>query len=67
LRELFTKSVVASFDLDNGTVLQDEHLALKKPGTGMPASRLESLIGTRLVRAVKADELIRESDLEVLH
>ncbi len=66
LRDLFTKSVVARFDLPSGTVLQDEHLALKKPGTGIPASRLVSLIGTRLVRAVRADELIRESDLEAL-
>jgi len=66
LRDLFTKSVVPRYDLPKGTLLKNEHLALKKPGTGIPASRLANVIGTRLVRAVRADELIRECDLEVL-
>jgi N,N'-diacetyllegionaminate synthase len=66
LRELFTKSVVAGADLPAGTVLQEEHLRLKKPGTGIPAHRIAQLIGTRLVRKVNADELIKEKDLEGL-
>lgn len=67
LRNLFTKSVVARVDLSAGTVLREEHLAVKKPGTGIPASRLPELIGHRLRRAVKADELLQEGDPEVTH
>jgi N-acetylneuraminate synthase len=67
LRNLFTKSVVARVDLPAGTVLQEEHLTVKKPGTGIPANRLPELIGRRLRRAVKADELLQEDDLEVTH
>jgi N-acetylneuraminate synthase len=67
LRNLFTKSVVARMDLPAGTVLREEHLTVKKPGTGIPASRLPELIGRRLRRAVKADELLQEDDLEVTH
>lgn len=64
LHDLFTKSVVARVDLPAGTVLKAEHLAAKKPGTGIPAKRLPELVGARLVRALKADELLREPDLE---
>jgi N-acetylneuraminate synthase len=63
LRNTFTKSVVAGQDLPAGTVLEAEHLSLKKPGTGIPAARLPELIGRRLSRPVKADELIPEDAL----
>lgn len=63
LRRMFTKSVVARFDLSEGTVLAPEHLAVKKPGGGIPASRMAELIGGRLRRAVKADEPLRFEDL----
>lgn len=64
LHDLFTKSVVARVDLPAGTVLTAEHLTAKKPGTGIPAGRLQELVGTRLVRAVAADQLLSEGDLE---
>ncbi|MBI3949554.1 MAG: N-acetylneuraminate synthase family protein [Acidobacteria bacterium] len=66
LREVFTKSVVARIDLAAGTMLQMEHLTTKKPGTGIPAARLPELIGARLKRSIKADELLYEQDLEVV-
>ena len=64
LRNTFTKSVVAGQDLPAGTVLQVEHLTLKKPGTGIPAARLPELIGRRLNQLVKADALIPEDALD---
>lgn len=64
LRRMFTKSVVARSDLKAGTVLADEHLAVKKPGGGLPAARLPELIGRRLARAVGVDEPLRVEDLE---
>ncbi len=64
LRALFTKSVVAREPLPEGTVLEQRHLAAKKPGTGIPSDRLSTLIGLRLRRPVVLDELIREEDLE---
>ena len=44
LRTTFGKSIVARTDLDAGTILTIEHLALKKPGTGLPPAELP-LIG----------------------
>ena len=64
LRSLFTKSVVAAADLPVGAVLREEDLAVKKPGTGIPASRMSELIGRRVVRSLKADEQVSESDLK---
>jgi N,N'-diacetyllegionaminate synthase len=64
LRDLFTKSVVARTALPAGTVLSAEQLAVKKPGTGIPAARLSELIGLRLRRSVSADELLAETDFE---
>ena len=66
LRSVFGQSVVARQDLPAGTVLAAEHLATKKPGTGLPAARLMELMGARLNRSLKADELVLESDLEVV-
>jgi N-acetylneuraminate synthase len=66
LRRTFTKSVVAAHDLPAGTVLGPEHLALKKPGTGIPAARLGELVGARLVRDVHTDDMFAETDLEMV-
>lgn len=64
LRQMFTKSVVARCALPAGTVLQEAHLAAKKPGTGIPAARLPDLVGRRLLEPVAMNHLILESDLE---
>jgi N-acetylneuraminate synthase len=64
VRELFTKSVVARVAIPAGTVLTADVLAVKKPGTGIPAARLPAVIGRRLRRAVAADDLLRDDDLE---
>jgi N-acetylneuraminate synthase len=63
LRNLFTKSVVARVDLPAGTVLCQEHLTLKKPGTGIPADRLNDVIGRTLKHRVSADAILSEDDL----
>ncbi|RPH36620.1 N-acetylneuraminate synthase [bacterium] len=64
LRAVFSRSIVARLDLPAGTVLREEHLAVKKPGTGIPASSLSSVIGRRILKGVKADYLLRMEDLE---
>ena len=65
LRGLFTKSVVAGRDLAAGTILAREHVVLKKPGSGIPEAKLPDILGARLTRDVRADELLAPADLEV--
>jgi N-acetylneuraminate synthase len=64
LRGIFMKSVVAQNDIPAGTVLREEHLTTKKPGSGIPAGELPSLVGRRLRRAVERDTLLSPEDLE---
>ena len=64
LRPLFTKSVFASKDLPLGGILGEEDLAVKKPGTGIPATRLSKLVGKKLRRDVPANTMLAEEDLE---
>lgn len=67
LRKIFSKSIVARKDLPVGTVLRQEDLAVKKPGTGIPAARLQEIVGSRLTRGLKADELVLEKDVEAVN
>jgi N,N'-diacetyllegionaminate synthase len=66
LRRLFTRSVVATVPLSRGTTLERRHLALKKPGTGLPPERLADLVGRTLRRDVAADQLLAVDDIEGL-
>ena len=63
MRALFTKSVVVRTELPAGTVLAEEHLGVRKPGSGIPATRLRQLIGRRLLRPVAAGHFLAEEDL----
>ena len=64
LRNLFTKSLVARTDLPAGLTLTEQHLAVKKPGSGIPAQRLCEVVGRKLKRTIPADTLLQEDDLE---
>jgi N-acetylneuraminate synthase len=66
VRQAFTRSVVASRDLDAGTLLQSEHLALRKPAIGIPADRIASVVSRTLKRPLKAGEFLSADDLESL-
>ncbi|MCU1241124.1 MAG: N-acetylneuraminate synthase [Candidatus Acidoferrum typicum] len=62
VRDLFTKSIVADVDLPVGALLTPECLTVKKPGTGIPAERLPSIIGRRVRRPITAGEMLSPSD-----
>jgi N,N'-diacetyllegionaminate synthase len=64
LRDVFTKSLVAKGELAAGTVLTEALVEMKKPGTGIPAKCLSSVVGRRLRRSLAPDEQIRSDDLE---
>jgi N,N'-diacetyllegionaminate synthase len=64
LRAIFTKSLVARQPLAAGTVLTEAHVAFKKPGTGIPAERVNEVLGRTIRRDIGPDEMIREEDLE---
>ena len=66
LRQLFTRSLVANANLPAGTVIAREHVAIKKPGTGLQPERLDEVIGRRLARPVTVDQVLAAEDIEGL-
>jgi N,N'-diacetyllegionaminate synthase len=64
LRDLFTKSLFYKTDLLAGSILTRENLSIKKPGTGLPAGKIDSILGKRLVKDVTRDAFVNQSDLE---
>ena len=66
LRRLFTRSLVARADLPAGTLLTAEHVAIKKPGTGLAPERLDEVVGRRLARSVTVDQVLVAEDIEGL-
>lgn len=66
LRKIFTKSFFAVRDLSDGTCLQKSDLILKKPGTGIPSTKLEKIVGRRLNTDLKAGDIIKFDYLRVI-
>jgi N-acetylneuraminate synthase len=66
LRQIFTRSLVAREALSAGTVLTRDHVAIKKPGTGLSPDRLDEVIGRRLRRAIETDQVLVADDIEGL-
>ncbi len=64
LRKIFTKSLYASSFIPEGTVVDLSHFQLKKPGIGISAAELPSVIGKRLRRDLEAGQALSFADLE---
>lgn len=63
VRSLFTKSLVTRRDVPKGSVLQPNDLTAKKPGNGIPADKIGSVIGRVVTRDLGTNEILQLSDL----
>ena len=63
-RRKMRRSVVSVRDLPAGHVLGRGDIGVKRPGDGIPASRLEEMYGRRLSRDVQADMTLFPEDVE---
>lgn len=64
MRQLFNKSIALRASMSKGDVLTREVLTVKKPGTGIPANKMDDCIGKRLARDVSIEDLLRLDDME---
>lgn len=62
-RAAFEKSVVASGRIEAGAVIEPAMLTTKRPGTGIPAARIEEIVGKRAAREIEPNALVEASDL----
>ncbi|MDD3312393.1 N-acetylneuraminate synthase family protein [Pseudodesulfovibrio sp.] len=61
-RSFARRSLVAARDLPKGSVLEAEDVVCKRPGTGIPPTRLDEFVGKTLARDVVADALFETGD-----
>lgn len=57
------KSIVLEKDIGAGEALTAAHLAIKRPGTGIPPKHFDSLIGRTARRALSAEEVLNWDDI----
>ena len=62
--EVARRSLAAEVDLPKGAVIQADMITLLRPGTGIPPTMLDNVVGRRLRRILKAGELIDWGDVE---
>ena len=64
MKAIFSKSLVAARDLSAGRRIDAADIAMKKPGTGIPADRLDQYLDRRLRRDVARNCMLSEDDFE---
>lgn len=57
------KSVFYNQNLNAGTVIELEHLIMKRPGDGTSPSKIDEIVGRKIIRDVDKDEFFKWSDL----
>jgi N-acetylneuraminate synthase len=63
MKRVFEKSVVAVVDIPAGATIERGMLAAKKPGTGIPAARIDEVVGRTARADVPADTVLTEDAL----
>ena len=63
-RENLAKSIVASSDLKEGTIIKPHHLKVRSPGQGLSAQSYELLLGQKLSRSMQEEDYFYPSDLQ---
>ncbi len=63
VRMVARKSIVSRIDLPKGTVLSLKHITVKRPGTGIPAKKIDDVLGRVINKDIKADTIISWNDL----
>ena len=62
-REVVRRSVVLNVDLAAGVTIERSHLSSCRPAGGIRPEEMESVVGKRTARAIKAREMLHWSDL----
>ncbi len=57
------QSVCTKSELQQGITIQESDVTVKRPGTGIPAKEIGSVIGKRMTRTVGGDYILMPSDL----
>ncbi|MCH8550196.1 MAG: N-acetylneuraminate synthase family protein, partial [Balneolaceae bacterium] len=64
IKKAARKSIVSTTDLKQGHVLQRKDLCFKRPGYGISPTKLELVIGKKLLKDIEGDRVILEEYLK---
>ena len=64
IKKIVRKSIVAKVNIPEGTILTEEMIAFKRPGTGIPPKYYKEILGKKARRNIKVDEIISWGDIE---
>jgi len=64
IKKVVRKSIVAKINIPKGTIITEEMITFKRPGTGLSSKYYKEVIGKKARRDIKADEIIYWHDLE---
>ena len=64
MRKVFQKSIYYKQNLKKNSFISENLMSFKKPANGIPANKYLSLLGKKIKRNVKKDQLVKLSDLK---
>lgn len=64
MRKVFQKSVVSLKEIRKGTQINQNMIAIKKPGNGILPAEFNWVLGKKAVRTIKADSVIHYKDIQ---
>ena len=64
VRNVARRSILARQVIPQGALIEKEMLVFKRPGIGIPPSKLSTVVGRRAARKIPADTLIQDGDME---
>ena len=63
-RSIARRSVVAAIDIPIGSIVKSDMVKLLRPGTGIPPSQMEQVLGRKTRSPLSVGQLVSWSDLE---
>mgnify|MGYP006103566053 CR=1 FL=1 len=64
MKNTFEKSLVAKSNIEAGSILTQDNIAFKKPGTGLSPSKMDEIVGKKLIAKVSKDYQFKLEDFE---
>jgi N-acetylneuraminate synthase len=64
MKEVFQKSIVSIIDIPKGRIITEEMIGFKKPGTGIPSSKIDDVVGKRAEKNINKNTIILFDDIK---
>jgi N,N'-diacetyllegionaminate synthase len=61
---IIRKSIIAKNEIKKGTIINQDMLIIKRPGTGLKPSEIMRMYGKKAKRTIKKDEILKENMVE---